>query len=59
MENFNEPDELDAILPPSLKKELLSEVDNIRDTLNIANLFLGGLMLTGLKMMQTEDKQNT
>lgn len=56
MENFDNPDELDAILPASLKKELLSEVDNIRDTLNIANLFLGELMLTGLKMMQTEDK---
>lgn len=49
---FSNLDDEIAKVPDHVKTMLVAEIDTIRDSLNVANMFMGEFMLTFVKMIQ-------
>lgn len=58
-DNFQEWDDEEFTVPESLKGMIVSEVDSIRDTMQVVQLFLGEFFLAGLKLVQELDTEAT
>lgn len=54
-DNFQEWDDEEFTVPESLKGMIVSEVDSIRDTMQVVQLFMGEFFLAGLKLIQELD----
>lgn len=56
-ENFDEIDDM-ATAPEHLKGMLTSEIDMIRDAMQIVQMFLGETMVAGVKLLQELEPRN-
>ncbi|MCU0325231.1 MAG: hypothetical protein MUF45_08260 [Spirosomaceae bacterium] len=56
-DNFDELDDM-ATAPEHLKGMLTSEIDMIRDAMQIVQMFLGETMVAGVKLLQELESKN-
>lgn len=54
MENPFKQIESDALCPPHLKEEIVSEIDTIRNTLTVIELYSGDLFSTFFAMLSPD-----
>lgn len=56
-DNFDELEDM-ATAPEHLKGMLTSEIDMIRDAMQIVQMFLGETMVAGVKLLQELEQKN-